>query len=185
MSSEQAAQKKLMEVNQGNEVPASETFKKQMSATGREMLAFQERLAEEYRYEPIGINIFLGDIREKYRCALPEWCSLDGDENVALYSLDGTLVFVGYERIVIGDYGAFLECTPVQLVAQNVCCRPGQEYRINEPRFSSNVKYHWLTAKDTSDIKIYFQQKTVAYADYIPGMYYVSPYEVCKKEKQK
>lgn len=49
---------------------------------GKEMLAFQERLAKERGYQPIGINLFLGDVREKYRNALPEWCNLNGDKFV-------------------------------------------------------------------------------------------------------
>ncbi len=51
----------------------------EMSKTGREMLAFQAHLAEEYGYAPIGYNLFLGDVRQKYLDALPEWCKPDGD----------------------------------------------------------------------------------------------------------
>ena len=56
--------------------------------------------------------------------------------------------------------------------------KPGQEYRIDDERYSKNVKYHWLTINDNSDVKIYHQMRTVAYADYLPDKYYVSVHEV-------
>lgn len=151
---------------------------KQMSSIGKEILAFQESLASDYGYAPIEINLFLGDVREKYRNALPEWCKLDGEDLYPLYTLAGTQICSGYERIVIGDYGAFVEISPDHILEESVHCKPGQEYRYSDERFSSNVKYLWMTAKDQSDCKIYYQKKAVSYADYLPGMYYISPYEV-------
>lgn len=154
---------------------------KQISDTGKEMLAFQAKLAAERGYAPIEVDLFLGDVREKYRQALPEWCILTGDPHAHLHSLAGTPLCSGYERIVIGDYGAFIEIAPERIYQASLRCKPGQEYRYRDSRFSENVKYLWLTAKDQSDCKIYLQKKTVSYADYVPGMYYISPYEVYKE----
>ena len=154
---------------------------KNISVVGKEMLAFQEELARERGYEPVGYDFFLGDVRDKYRKHLPTWCVLEGDNNAALYSLDDTPICVGYERIVIGDYGAFVEITPENICRSSLCCKQGQEYRYSDKRFSGNVKYLWLTARDESNCKVYLQQKRVDYADYVPGMYYISPYEVYKR----
>ena len=74
---------------------------KEMSSVGKEMLAFQAQLAAERGYKPVEIDLFVGDVREKYRNALPEWCIETGDAHAALYSLDGTLLCEGYKRIVI------------------------------------------------------------------------------------
>jgi len=153
----------------------------EMSEIGRQMLRFQEELAKEYGYAPIGYNLFLGDVRQKYLAALPKWCELDGCV-IPCYTLSGTLIATGYKHIVIGDYGAFVEFDESQIRKDVLIVKPGQEYRINDPQFSSRVKYRWLTVNDRSGIKIYFQQRTVPYADYKPGMYYVSPYELCIKE---
>lgn len=152
-------------------------MKMEISEIGREMLAFQERLAEEYGYAPIGYNLFLGDVRQKYIDKLPDWCRLQGD-SLRLTTLDGTLIANGYNRIVVGDYGAFVEIRPDQILRDALKVAPGQEYRVNDPRFRDRVKYFWYTAKDRSGVKIYFQQKTVTYADYKIGMYYISPYEL-------
>lgn len=155
----------------------AEFFPRHISETGKETLLFQEKLAKEYKYAPIGYNLFLGDIREKYRRALPDWCKPDGDD-VLCYTLSGTLFANGYRRIVIGDYGAFVEFSTEQILSDRLTVKPGQEYRIEDKNFIGRVKYHWLTISDHSGIKIYFQQKQVAYADYQVGMYYVSPYEI-------
>lgn len=142
------------------------------------MLAFQERLAKEYRYKPIEPNLFLGDVRETYRSNLPEWCKERGDPDIKLYTLGGTLIAHGYSRIVIGDYGAFIEIGVDQICPDRICCKPGQEYRYSDERFANHVKYQWLTVLDGSEPKIYYQLKAVEYADYVPGRYYVSPYEL-------
>ena len=146
------------------------------------MLAFQERLAEEYSYKPIQPNLFLGDVREKYRQALPEWCRMDGNPDCVLRSVNQGIAFAtGYSRIVIGDYGAFLEIPPEMMIMQNVVVKPGEEYRILEERFSSRVKYHWYTVWRDHEVKLYFQVGPVTYADYVPGQWYVSPYHVLLK----
>lgn len=150
----------------------------QMSELGRTMLAFQKNLAAEYGYEPIEPNLFLGDVRERYLSALPEWCELSGDRETSLFSLGETQLCNGYERIVIDDYGAFVEISPEHILKSNICCKPGQEYRITDERFAKKVKYLWLTVADNSDCKIYLQKKRVAYADYVPGIFYINPYEV-------
>lgn len=47
---------------------------------------------------------------------------------------------------------------------------------------AEHVKYLWLTADDNSDVKVYDQKRLVEYADYKPGMLYVSVYEVFPAE---
>jgi len=150
---------------------------KQISDQGRRILAFQAKLASIYGYAPIEPNLFFGDVRRKYKDALPAWCATAGT-SVPLYTLDGTRICEGYKRIVIGDYGAFVEIAPEQICKEVLHCKPGQEYRYENARYATHAKYLWLTAKDHSDCKIYLQKKRVAYADYMPGMYYISPYEV-------
>ena len=81
-----------------------------ISETGREMLAFQERLAEEYSYKPIQPNLFLGDVREKYRQALPEWCKIDGNPDCVLRSVNQGIAFAtGYCRTLSSNRGRSTE----------------------------------------------------------------------------
>jgi len=137
-------------------------------------LKIEKLLAEKYHYAPLP-----EDLSEKYRQFfrenIPEWLNAEGSE-MPLYTRNGSKICDTYSRIVIGDYGAFVEFAEepddVRFIVQ-----PGQEYRINDGRYSGNVKYIWLTIDDGSRIKIYKQKKKVSYADYRPGMYYVSVHE--------
>ena len=139
------------------------------------VIEYQENLAQKYKYKPIP-PMFREEALTFYRDNIPERFSLDG-ANEPLFSPQGLKLCEKYNRIVIGDYGAFVEILPEDIIHTNITVKTGQEYRDYDERYSNRVKYSWLTAKDNSDIKIYFQKKTVDYADYLPGRYYISPYE--------
>ena len=84
------------------------------------------------------------------------------------YNTCDTLVAAGYNRIVVGDYGAYIEFTPEQVQLKNIENRwPGKPER--------KVKYIWMQTNDDDLTKVYLQKRKVDYADYQPGMYYVSP----------
>ena len=140
------------------------------------LLQFQEELSLKYKYRKLNKTLS-AEVRQKYLDNLPQQLNVDGDINFKIHSLEGTLISKGYNRIVIGDYGAFIEFDKNQIKGK-LKVKVGQEYRIDNPKYSENVKYYWLTPKDNSDMKIYYQKRTVSYADYKPEMYYVSPYEV-------
>lgn len=142
--------------------------------TNSEILQLQEDLAIEFKYKKLSEELS-AKYQEIWRANLNQDLPLDGC-NIDIYDANGTLICCGYNRIVIGDYGAFIEILPEQACKDNYIVQPGQEYRINNPKYSNNVKYNWLTIED-SDIKIYEQKKGVSYADYKPGMYYISPHE--------
>lgn len=138
-------------------------------------LHIEEKLAQKYKYKPLS-----KDLSEKYRRFyidnIPNGFMLNGSSNT-LYTKNGTSICNGYTRIVVGDYGAFVEFDEVQANSQRYIIAPGQEYRVNDPRYSKNVKYIWMTITDGSNIKIYKQKREVAYADYKSGFYYISPHE--------
>lgn len=154
-----------------------------MNKSADEVLSIQKNLADTYKYKPLPPLISMQQ-RQEYLDALPQEFDVDGNKNCNIYSKSGTLIATGYNRVVIGDYGAFVEFDKTQAVSQNIKVKAGQEYRYNDEQYSKNVKYLWLTAKDNSDCKIYFQKKTVDYADYKAEMFYISPYEV-KTERKK
>lgn len=110
-----------------------------------------------------------------------------GDIRREFFSLSGTLIAIGYSRIVYGDHGPYVEFEKVNFVVDLI------------PKFNNSCPldayYEWMTVKDGSDIKIYRQMRDVknlpnppspgyrgnrkeGYADYIPGKYYVSPYDM-------
>lgn len=155
-------------------------MKHEISETGIRMLKFQEQLADEYKYKPIP-RTFFKDARAEFEETLPEWCNMSGD-TTKLETRSGTVIASGYNRIVIGDYGAFVEFSRAQANARHLKIKEGQSYRIEDPRYAEHVKYLWLTADDDSDVKVYDQKRSVEYANYKPGMLYVSVYEVFPAE---
>ena len=142
-------------------------------------LKIEAALAKMYKYKPLP-----GDLSEKYRQFfrdnIPEWLAESGAA-IPLYTSRGSLICGRYDRIVVGDYGAFVEFDEKDTI-RNFILAPGQEYRVMDERYAKNVKYIWETINDFSDIKIYHQKRGVSYADYIPGKYYVSVHEVFEKQ---
>lgn len=138
-------------------------------------LKIEATLANKYGYRPL-----TKDLSEKYRnffCEnIPEFLSISGATK-PLYTLKGTQICNGYDRIVVGDYGAFIEFSEYQ-ISSSFVIQKGQEYRVNDEKYKKNVKYIWLTIDDGSNIKIYFQKRKVTYADYKPKKYYVSVHEI-------
>lgn len=143
-------------------------------------LRIEEKLAKKYKYKPLP-----ADLSEKYRQFFTEnipphldisHVCIPGARS-PLFNICGSMVCTNYDRIVVGDYGAFVEFSP-HYEGTNFVIAPGQEYRVNDEKYSKNVKYIWLTINDGSGIKIYKQKKRVSYADYLPEKYYVSVHEV-------
>lgn len=132
----------------------------------------EAKLAEKYGYKPLDKELSK-KYREFYEDNIPRFLNLEGGG--ALRTTRGTTICKSYDRIVIGDYGAFIEFTNPDY---EFLCEKGQEFRINDPKYQNKVKYNWLTVPDCSGIKIYQQKKGVTYADYKAGKYYVSVHEV-------
>lgn len=136
-------------------------------------LKIEAKLAEKYGYKKLP-----DDLSQKYRQFftenIPDGLCIDGGG--FLRTAKGSVICKEYRRIVVGDYGAFIEFDSVP-DDTSLIVAPGQEYRVNDERYSKNVKYIWLTIDDGSGIKVYHQKKGVTYADYLPGMYYVSVHE--------
>lgn len=141
----------------------------------KNVLDYQAELARNYKYKPLP-PMFSEKARNTFKESIPEGFNLDGAD-VGVYGPSGLKIANRYNRIVIGDYGAYVEFMPEDVIHQNIVVKKGQEYRDTDSRYSGNVKFSWLTLTDNSDIKIYYQKKPVAYADYVPGRYYVSVYE--------
>lgn len=139
-------------------------------------LKIEALLAKKYKYKPLKDGLS-DKYRQFFKDNIPSWLNENGADQM-LATKSGELIAYCYDRIVIGDYGAFIEFSEASARQAAFIVAPGQEYRINDERYSKNVKYIWLTVNDGSKIKIYYQKKPVLYADYKPNKYYVSVHEV-------
>lgn len=136
-----------------------------------------DKLIFKFKYKKLHSSLS-EKVRKLYKKYLPNNLKIDGDSKKLLYDLEGILISKGYDRIVIGDYGAYIEINEYQIQRKNLRVKKGEEYRIYDPNFKNHIKYYWYTSIGDSDIKIYYQIKKVIYADYIPGKYYISPYDI-------
>ena len=141
-------------------------------------LRIESLLAKKYGYKPLTSDLSF-KYRQFFKENIPDFLNINGGVDT-LYTLNGSPICDGYDRIVIGDYGAFIEFSSSPY-SDTYIVKPGQEFRISDKQYSNSVKYVWMTIDDKSDIKIYFQKRPVLYADYIPRKFYVSVHEVILK----
>lgn len=92
---------------------------------------------------------------------------LKGNAKMRFYTASGLHVATGYKRVVIGDRGPYIEFNPQQVVRDNL--------HIPEQR---HVYFTELRSNDESNVMVYDQRRTVKYADYKIGLYYVSPVDL-------
>ena len=90
-----------------------------------------------------------------------------------LFTKTGLKVASGYSRIVVGKRGPYVEFSDGQLSLDNFYVPEDQEWRFH----SLNSFYEEYRTKQ-DNVKIYHQRKTVDYADYRIGMWYISPFDL-------
>jgi hypothetical protein len=90
----------------------------------------------------------------------------------SLYFLDGTYFANDFVRVVHGARGKYIELSRDQIQVDLVS-KYGHPLPVSVPNGES-FYYYWLVPVDRSE-KIYWQARTVTYADYKIGFYYISP----------
>lgn len=141
----------------------------------KEMLWLIAYLIHIFKYKKLP-EYLSKEVRTLYSKCTPKFLN----DKPKLYSDYGNLICNGFNRIVIGDYGLYIEFTKEQ--AGEFITATGQEYRDTEKY--KYCKYSWLQSSIEDNTMIYLQKNTVDYADYKPGMYYVSVYDVVLKEME-
>jgi len=132
------------------------------------MNAYIQKLVDAYGYKKLPKEKSK-EVRDFFSDNIP--CRLFNEYPVL--DLDNTMIAKSFERIVIGDYGAFMEIAPEDIARRVLRIQEGQEFRLNG---DFKGKYIWLTSNGKN--KIYEQLRTVSYADYKVGYFYISPYEI-------
>jgi len=101
---------------------------------------------------------------------------------MALYTKSGLQIAIDYERIIVNDYGGrYYEIHPLAIFSKNIFIPKDKEWKKSN---QDKVDYIEYRAK-TDYVKIYYQIKTVGYADYKIGFYYVSVNDLIQKTNNK
>lgn len=101
---------------------------------------------------------------------------LEGNKDYPLtfYTINRTVVAIGYQRVVIGKRGPYVEFSPEQMNDDAFGIPEEELYRVD----NQTVFYVELRTLDDAWVKLYLQKRTIAYADYKVGMCYASPFDL-------
>lgn len=102
---------------------------------------------------------------------------VEGQPDIRFYTGAGTLIAAGYERVVLGERGPYIEFRPEQL-NYSVLVTPADQKWRHLPQYAGRAYYCELRSQDQANVKVYVQRKTVAYADYRIGLAYISPFDL-------
>jgi len=127
-------------------------------------------MADERKYKPLPAE--QGRLlRGLYEVNLPRILKDPSWIPTGFFTRYGTVLATKYERVVIGDYGAFIEFSEGQVVRANI-----KPKWAGEPK--RDVKYIWWVPRDGAEVRLYEQKAEVPYADYKVGRWYVDPHEI-------
>lgn len=86
---------------------------------------------------------------------------------------EGVVIARCATRVVHGGRGDYVEIADNDMIKSTIYVPEQQRYRLSPP-WDSKVYYHWYETWH-GGYKVYFQRKTVSYADYKIGHWYISP----------
>ena len=142
-----------------------------------EVHSYIKDMVAKYHHRPIPTTPATGNVKTYYRDKLPAWAKKKISRKYPLYTKNGEKVCERYERIVIGDYGAYVEISASHL-SDNHFIYIDQNNPIDETISSRHSSHMTLALNDESSYTIYFQVKPVPYGNFIPGRFYIDPYDV-------
>jgi len=100
------------------------------------------------------------------RVKLPPQCTAE-DERLEFRTRTGLVIARGYVRVEFGGRGPYIEFAPSQIVQAAI-------HRIE----AKWIQYTEYRSNDSSNVKLYFQLEPVTYAHYVPGLWYISPFDL-------
>lgn len=100
----------------------------------------------------------------------------DGSEDMKLFTESGEHVSTGYERIVFGGRGPYVEFRKRNMHKECMYLPEDLAWKMDESYADKIFYYEFRTKEDY--VKIYFQKKTVDYADYKIHRFYISPFDL-------
>ena len=143
--------------------------------------------------------------RKEDKAVLEDFLSLpeDGSKDIQLWIPSGPLFSTGYERIVYGDHGPYIEFQRDH-IKMNLVSKLGNSIESLPDPEKCKVYYIWLHPVGYSHLKVYWQIRPVTdkpnaprredgkpscfgrvegYADYKRGLYYVDPYLLERRDE--
>ena len=104
----------------------------------------------------------------------------EGSDDMQLFSESGELVATGYTRIVFGDRGPYMEFRKSNMNKHALYLPDDLKWKMDEDLSHTIFYYEFRTRQDY--VKVYFQKRTVNYADYKIHKFYISPFDLYDDE---
>jgi len=104
---------------------------------------------------------------------------IDGAK-IPLFTNYPNAIATAYRRVVIGQRGPYIEFSKNDIAEKELYIPKNQLYRLSDPK----VYYIEFRTID-KDIKVYYQMRNVAYADYLINHFYISPIDLYKEDGTK
>ena len=104
----------------------------------------------------------------------------NGCKLFALSTKSGLSVAIGYERIVFGGRGPYIEFRKDQIIKDNIYIPESCEWRLGDDQKNKIYYYEYRTKEDY--VMVYLQNKIVDYADYKIDYVYISPFDLYDKD---
>jgi hypothetical protein len=99
----------------------------------------------------------------------------EGDDETVIHTESNMVIAKGYERVVIGDRGPYIELSNRHILLDGIHIPKDQHWRF-EPKWRQKVYYFEFRTIDESYLKVYLQNKPVNYADYREEFWYINPF---------
>lgn len=135
--------------------------------------------------EPTTTAIYPNRVKDKAQVESALGLREKGDDVTKFYTDKGNLFAIGYNRVVYGDHGPYVEFERKHIKISLL-----KKFNLPDP---ADIYYVWLLPSDGSNLKVYDQKRDVkhlknppmggfcgnrseGYADYVPGKLYVNPF---------
>lgn len=96
-----------------------------------------------------------------------------------MYTKEGLHVSTGYQRVVIGKRGPYVEFHFQEIAWASFYVPEEETYRCDSKKYF----YEEWRSICPAYVKLYLQKRTVSYADYKVDRCYISPFDVYLEEK--
>ena len=165
-----------LEEQHADELISNNEYNQKLAAL---MPQFVSQLMLSYRNQVIPNNIS-EELKETHKKYLPTWISdsmIESGKSAPLFDVNGTKVCDKYSRVVISDFGAFIEFSYDDICEKNIMIMPGEEYRV-APENQDKVSSYLLTTNSDAKCQIGLRVKDGTGSGFRQGFCYVSVYEV-------
>lgn len=110
------------------------------------------------------------------RIKLPEEPVGPDGKCLLFFTHSGLWIAVGYERMVWGDRGPYVEFDTGNMMPGTLYVPDSERWRLGSR--NPRIYYEEWRTKDECNVMIYRQLRRVGYADYKPGYWYISPVDL-------